>query len=253
MGAPAGGGDVIELYHEWDSVCSFKVRMCLAEKGLEWRSRRVSLFRFEHLTPDYLALNPNGVVPSLKVDGRAIIESSMINEYLDETHAQPPLRPEDPVARAEMRAWVKYQDDVLYFAQRPASFQLLIKKMLSDLSREQVEAMVAAHPDPERGRHFVDWATGPVDEAVVEEARGKLRGVIERLGTRLEDREWLAGEACSLAEIAYAPFIERMERLGFQDLWSDRPGVGDWMERVKARPAFASSAPPPEFLMLGPS
>ena len=131
-------------------------------------------------------MNPNGVVPSLKVD-RLIIESSMINEYLDETHPNPPLRPEDPVARAQMRVWVKYQDDVLYFSQRPASFQLLIKKMLSDLSRDQVEAMVAAHPNPEGGRHFVDWATGPVDPAVVDDARGKLREVIERISKPLSE------------------------------------------------------------------
>ncbi len=244
---------MIELYHEWDSVCSFKVRMCLAEKGIEWESNRVSLFQFEHLRPDYLVMNPNGVVPTIKVDGTAIIESSMINEYLDDTHPDPPLRSQDPVARAQMRVWVKYQDDVLYFSQRPASFQLLVKKMLSDLSRDDVEGMVAAHPNPERGRHFIEWATGPVDQAVIDEARGKLREVIERMGMRLGDHEWLAGDAYSLAEIAYAPFIERMERLKFRDLWSDQPGVGDWMERVKARPAFAMSVPPPEFLMEGPA
>ena len=45
----------------------------------------MSLFEFEHLRPDYLAMNPNGVVPSIKVEGQSIIESSMINEYLDET------------------------------------------------------------------------------------------------------------------------------------------------------------------------
>jgi len=244
---------MIELYHEWDSVCSFKVRMCLAEKGMEWESHRVSLFEFEHLRPDYLAMNPNGVVPSIKVGGRPIIESSMINEYLDETHPNPPLRPEDPVARAHMRVWIKYQDDVLYFSQRPASFQLLIKKMLSGLSREQVAAMVSAHPNPERGRHFVDWATGPVDQAVVDDARGKLREVFERISKPLSENAWLAGDSYSLAEVAYAPFIERMERLKFQELWSDFPAVQDWMDRIKARPAFAKAMPPPEFLMEGPA
>ena len=244
---------MIELYHEWDSVCSFKVRMCLAEKGLEWTSHRVALFQFEHLKPDYLAMNPNGVVPSIKINGTSIIESSMINEYLDETHPENPLRPEDPFARAHMRVWIKYQDDVLYFSQRPASFQLLIKKMLSDLSRDDVEAMVSAHPNPERGRHFVDWATGPVDPAVVEDARSKLREVLQRINGPLSQSSWLAGDTYSLAEVAYAPFIERMERLKFQDLWADLPAVQDWMERVKARPAFAKSMPPPEFLMAGPA
>ena len=125
--------------------------------------------------------------------------------------------------------------------------------MLSDLTRDQVEAMVAAHPNPERGRHFVDWATGPVDPAVVDDARGKLREVMERISKPLSETPWLAGDSYSLAEVAYAPFIERMERLKFQDLWSDLPTVDDWMARVKARPAFAKAMPPPEFLMAGPA
>ena len=54
---------MIELYHAPTSTCSQKVRMCLFEKNIEWISRPLNLASDEHLTPEYLAINPNGVVP----------------------------------------------------------------------------------------------------------------------------------------------------------------------------------------------
>ena len=56
---------MIELWHEWNSVQSFKVRVVLAEKDLQWTARRVDLLKFEQLQSDYLHLNPNGVVSVL--------------------------------------------------------------------------------------------------------------------------------------------------------------------------------------------
>lgn len=243
----------VALYHEWDSVCSFKVRLCLAEKGLAWESHRVDLFNFENLRPGYLALNPNGVVPTLVVDGRPIVESSVINEYLDERFSDPPLMPRAPEARAEVRNWVKLQDDVLYHAQRPASFQLIVKPMLRRYSKEQIEELVGRHPVPERARHFVEWATGPLDRAVVADARQRCAQVIARIAKPLAERLWLAGASYSLADIAMAPFVERLTRLRFDTLWTDFPAVADWAGRLLARPAVAAAMAPLEFLMPGPA
>ena len=84
----------IELYHTSHSTCSQKVRLTLAEKGLpernkDWVEHDVDLNKFEQLTPEYLKLNPNGVVPTLVHDGRALIESSALLEYLDEIIPEP--------------------------------------------------------------------------------------------------------------------------------------------------------------------
>jgi glutathione S-transferase len=242
----------LRLYHDWDSVCSFKVRMCLAAKGLQWESARIDLNRFEHLQPSYLALNPNGVVPTLEHDGFVLVESTVINEYLDEVFGLPRLTPASARERATMRVWVKYQDDVLYHSQRPATFQLMVKRKLAGLTKAQVDDMVRIHPQPQRAKHFIEWATGPVDRGVVDEARQKLGDILARLESGLADSRWLAGSAFSLAECAYAPFIDRLERLGFEDLWSDKPRVDEWMRRVKAHPAFANSISPLEYEMPGP-
>jgi glutathione S-transferase len=74
---------VIELFHAHISTCSQKVRLCLAEKGLAWTDHPLDFAKAEHLTPAYLALNPNGVVPTLVHDGRPVIDSSVICEYLE--------------------------------------------------------------------------------------------------------------------------------------------------------------------------
>lgn len=97
---------MLELYHAHISTCSQKVRLCLAEKGLTWESRAVNLLTGEHLRPEYLALNPNGVVPTLVDNGRTIIDSSVICEYLEETHpgSGSPLMPDSAYGRAAIRS-----------------------------------------------------------------------------------------------------------------------------------------------------
>ena len=100
------------LHHGWKSSASRRVRLCLAEKGLKFESKIVDLAKGEHHTPEYLALNPNGVIPLLILpDGRSLYESSTICEYLDETYSEPSLRPTDAYQRAEMCNWIRHVDE----------------------------------------------------------------------------------------------------------------------------------------------
>ena len=102
------------LYDFGNSVCCQKVRITLVEKGLTWEARRVDLFKTEQYDPDYLKLNPKGVVPTLVHDGMPVIESTLICEYIDETFPDPPLIPKDPAERARMRLWSKFVDEGLF-------------------------------------------------------------------------------------------------------------------------------------------
>jgi glutathione S-transferase len=74
----------VELYHFWSSVCSVRCRMALEEKGVPWTSRYIDLFKFGQMQPEYLAINPRGVVPTLVHDGTPVRESSVINEYIEQ-------------------------------------------------------------------------------------------------------------------------------------------------------------------------
>ena len=76
-----------------------KVRIDLAEKDLDWQSTHLSLRAGDSRAEDYKRLNPNGVVPTLITeDGKVLIESTVIMEYLDDAYPVKPLKPVDPTA-----------------------------------------------------------------------------------------------------------------------------------------------------------
>lgn len=234
---------MLELYHDWRSFCSIKVRLCLAEKKLSWESRYVDLIKLEHTRPEYLALNPNGVVPTLVHDGVPIHESTLINEYLEEVFPEVPLMPQDPVERARARFWVKYEDDVLHPAIRPATFAMMMAPELAQRTDAELAAMVEAHPNKQRAEELVRAARNPVDETKVETAKRTMHAALDRLERRLDEVPWLGGATYSLADIAAAPFIDRLEELNLSGLWETRPALQDWIRRAKARPAYREAVP----------
>src|SRR6202171_1736504 len=92
------------LYNAPQSTCSQRVRCVLNAKGLAFEEKKLDLLAGDQLKPDYLALNPNGVVPTLDHDGDIVTDSSVIIEYLDEIAPDESFTPRGPVARAHMRA-----------------------------------------------------------------------------------------------------------------------------------------------------
>ena len=96
----------MKLYTYFRSSAAYRVRIALNLKGLAWEAVPVHLVKDggQHRKPDYLALNPAGLVPALEVDGQVLTQSLAIIEYLDETHPESPLLPADPAGRARVRA-----------------------------------------------------------------------------------------------------------------------------------------------------
>lgn len=95
----------MKLHNYFRSSTSFRVRIALNLKGLDYDYAAYHLRHGEHRSDTYLALNPQGLVPTLELDdGTCIGQSLAIMEYLDETHPEPPLLPGSPTARARIRA-----------------------------------------------------------------------------------------------------------------------------------------------------
>lgn len=92
------------LHGYFRSTASYRVRLALSLKGLGYENVSHHLRKKEHRAPEYLALNPQGLVPTLVVGDEVLTQSLAICEYLDETHPEPALLPADPLARAKVRA-----------------------------------------------------------------------------------------------------------------------------------------------------
>src|SRR5438034_8875242 len=100
------------LYNAPQSTCSQRVRFVLNAKKISFAEIKLDLLAGDQLKPD-LALNPNGVVPTLDHDGAIVIDSSVIIEYLDEVVPTPErFTPRDPVMRARMRALIRFIDEM---------------------------------------------------------------------------------------------------------------------------------------------
>ncbi|MFQ5683241.1 MAG: glutathione S-transferase family protein [Candidatus Binatia bacterium] len=230
---------MLELYHGLASTCSKKVRMCLYEKGLEFQSHLLNLQKFEQHDPAYLKLNPKGVVPTLVHDGHPIVESTVIIEYLEDAFPEPPLQPEDPYERAQMRLWTNWSDDAAYAAVYIPTWDKLSRPVASKLSDEELMKMLSRVPTLERRERWRTVARGGFSEKEFETAYEKMERTFQKMQATLSKRPWLAGATYSLADIAMIPFIERMLDLRAEAIRLDRfPAVQDWLKRITARPAY---------------
>ena len=93
----------MKLYEEKLSSASYRVRIALALKGLEYEPALLDLRKKEHLTEEYRAVNPLRSVPTLVDGSTRVFESMAICEYLEEKYPSPPLLPPDPAGRARVR------------------------------------------------------------------------------------------------------------------------------------------------------
>jgi glutathione S-transferase len=228
---------MIELFHNDLSTCSQKVRICLAEKNLDYVDRQIDLSRFEHIAPEYLAINPNGVVPALRHDGTIIIESTVMIEYLDEVFPETALSPSTAAGRARMRAWLRYIDEVPSMAIRVPTFQSLVLPSYQKLGKEEFENLAASMPV--RKQFIMRMGQDGFDASEYQGSIEQLDRAIKRMETALGSGSWLLGEQYTIADICLTPVLHRMEELGMSAMWkADAPGVTAWYDRVTARPAF---------------
>jgi glutathione S-transferase len=228
----------LELYNFSQSTCSLKVRIALAEKGVDWVDRRLVSKDNDHLSDWYLKLNPNGVVPTLVHDGVPIIESSVILQYLEDVFPEIPLSPRDPVGLARLRAWLAFVDAVPTPAVRYPSFHHggLIRKF-QELTPEEFAETARRRPLKQAFYERMGQTGFPKED--LERANDDIRRTAARMNKMLEaGGPWLLGEQYTIGDIAVAPLMDRMEDMGFAYLWDEYPRVADWLGRMQARPAY---------------
>ena len=233
---------MLELYHNNMSTCSQKVRLALAEKGQDWTGHHLNLRAGDQHKPDYIKLNPNGVVPTLVHDGRAIIESAVIDEYVDEVFPDPPLRPADPYARAQMRLWTKQFDEGLHAASATISACIAFRyQFMAGKTPEELQKTIDGYVDPVKRERMGENILNGVASRYFAPAMRRVVKMMDDMEAALEDGPWLVGADYSLADIAFAPYVTRVDHLQQRWLFDAHPGVADWLQRMQARPAYQSA------------
>lgn len=237
---------------------SGRVYLALLEKGVDFVEHELSGRDFEHLRPGYLAINPKGQVPTLVHDGVALPEGMLINEYVDEAFAGPPLRPADPEARWRMRVWSRYAENDLGRCLMMINWNRVVPGFAGERSPEEMKAFLdKAVPDPDRRRAWLSAFEQRTDPARLEESHRRVRAGAAKVEAHLRGHRWLAGETFSLADIDLFCFC------GFMTSWmpemvneaatpawiewhgrmAERPMVKEMRARTKMNSARPSAAP----------
>lgn len=231
---------MIVLYEHSTSVCVIKVRLTLAEKAVDYEGRYVDIHRRGQFEPEYLKIHPGAVVPALVHDGTPILESSVIQYYLDDVFPDPAMMPGDALARYRVRRLMKMIDDPIHPACGVLTLAIAFRKHYA--TPEAIEARIAHVPDPRRRERQRSVFEHGLASPLVVDAVADFDRLLGEMEATLADGAWLGGEIYSLADAAATPYVNRLAMLGLLDAWRDRrPRVIGWYDRVRARKSFESA------------
>ena len=236
------------LYDSIGSPCARRCRITLIEKGLAWDTVEINLSMLEQRNPDYLRINPNGVVPTLAHGTRIVYESNVITEYLDDVFPDKRLYPDDVWEAAEVKMW-QARELAMAKDYRPLMYARLMGPIVrSTRTLDEALAMAArstSNPaDLEWERRVWGLTVLTPDEEVRHEAR--LYAWLDHLDEWLLGREFVVGERFTQAEISLYPRVMMYAYVGMPITRERYPNVVRWMGALKERPSFARTLPPEE-------
>lgn len=203
------------LYDYFRSSAAFRVRIALNLKGLAYERVFFHLLRDEHRDPAYLARNPQGLVPALKVDGTLLTQSLAIIDYLEELVPEPALLPKDPFARA----WVRSLALAVACEIHPLNNLRTTNYLANELKLDQ----------PTRDQWYAHW---------IAEGLGPIEA---KLATRDGTHRFCWGDRPTLADCCLIPQVFNARR--FHCDTQPYPLIMGIWERAMAEPAFAAADP----------
>ncbi|KYC35304.1 hypothetical protein WA1_09140 [Scytonema hofmannii PCC 7110] len=238
----------LELYHFPDSLCSQKVRLALAEKGIEWKSHIVNLLTFENLKPDYVRINPKAVVPTLVDDGKVVCNSAIIVRHLDKNFPEHRLTPVEETLTEKMTKWIDLQDafpmrELIYHNLK--GFSGIVARRSMRMKKDLVAKLMRENPNlhtqyAAKLEDVKNWNATVDDRAQVAAINGRMNEILDQLENELRKSDWLCGANYSLADLVWTAVLHYLEQVKLDTLWRNgrRPALAAYIARLKARPSF---------------
>lgn len=199
------------LHGFFRSTASYRVRIALNLKGVAYANAFHHLRKGEQSTPDYLGLNPQGLLPALEIDGAVLTQSLAICEYLDQLYPEPALLPANAVERAHIRAFAQVIACDIHPVQ---NLKILARLRDMGVANEQVTA----------------WA-----RMTIEEGLDACAALLAGMGGR-----YCFGDQITLADICLVPMLVNARRFGAALRW---PQLLKIESACLALDAFAKASP----------
>lgn len=238
----------IELYHCPGSLYSQMVKLVLAEKNIQWKSRLLNLLTFENLQPSYVRLNPQGVVPTLVDDDKVICDSITIMYYLDKNFPNPQLTPAEPELQQRMHYWIdlhKHLPMVEIVYGNYKGFDGMVLRRGIQIKEKHILRLMQANPDlkkqyADKLENIKELNQTIRDSQKMLHINEQIEPMLDKLECELKQSEWLGNTAYSLADVVWTATLHHLEQLKFAYLWEGekRPAIADYWQRLKNRPNF---------------
>lgn len=200
----------MKLYGHPYSNAARRVQILCEECGIPYTYQTVDLTKREHLTPEYLALNPNGKVPVIDDDGFLVWESQAIMRYLADKHKAHAWYPVEPRARARVEQWLDWNQ--------------------TRLGIESAKIMFHTH-----------FAGDKAKPEVIADGKKWVAKILPVMDSVLAKSKYLCGDQPTLADLAAVTNIAYLEMCQY-DL-GPYPAVSKWYGAMKTRPSFGKTAP----------
>jgi glutathione S-transferase len=170
-----------------------------------------------------------------------VVESSVILEYVDALSPQNPLMPSDLARATIARIWLTRCIDI-HSAINTMTFSTVNRlRTIATKTPDEIEASIQKITNPANATKRRDIMDKGVDSPHVWAAFFTLRRMFDDMQSALETSTWLLGDDYQIADTALLSYVDRLDRLGFAGLWTERtPEVARWFAASKARPSYSA-------------
>lgn len=223
----------IHVYHFFMSNCAQRVNLTLAEKGLDWTPHSINLLSKENTKPEYMRINPKGLVPAMVHNGVVITESIDILRYIEEQFPEPALYSSDPSQRQQIDRWMDAATENHNSVVKTYMYAIAFG---GDKSPDEMKRYLEQQKDPGL-KAFHQQATVGFSQDQIAEAERALFTFYDQLENELSLHRWVVGDNYSYADIAWFVQYFLMQRTGVVN-FANYPNIRRWGRMFMQRPSF---------------